>query len=187
MVGYTNAGKSTLFNALTRSNVWAEDRLFCTLDPTSRVMAYEGGRHILLTDTIGFIRKLPAPLFAAFRATLSEVTSADLLVHVIDYSTGVYRHEAAEVESTLSQINACGRSRVDVLNKIDLLNGQPVEPYHAPGKTEAVAVSALTGVGIDRLIEAIAEHVPAGALSQRRRKGRTARASVHWDKRNGEV
>ncbi len=186
MVGYTNAGKSTLFNALTRSQVWAEDRLFCTLDPTSRVMSYEGGRHILLTDTIGFIRKLPAPLFAAFRATLSEVTSADLLIHVIDYSNGVYRHEAAEVESTLAQIDATDRIRLDVLNKIDLLNGQPVEPFHAPGTTEAVAVSALTGVGLDRLIaaiDAIATKALAG-MPESTRRGRTARASVHWEESN---
>lgn len=186
MIGYTNAGKSTLFNALTRSQVWAEDRLFCTLDPTSRVMSYEGGRHILLTDTIGFIRKLPAPLFAAFRATLSEVTSADLLIHVIDYSNGVYRHEAAEVESTLAQIDASGRMRLDVLNKIDLLNGQPVEPFHAPGTTEAVAVSALTGVGLDRLIaaiDAIASKALAG-MPESARRGRTARASVHWEESN---
>ena len=184
MVGYTNAGKSTLFNALTRSSVWAEDRLFCTLDPTSRVMSYAGGRDILLTDTIGFIRKLPATLFAAFRATLSEVASADLLVHVIDYSNGVYRHEAEEVETTLAQIEAADRARLDVLNKIDLLNGQPVEPYHAPGRSQAVAVSALTGVGLDRLVRAIAERVPPDLIAQRRRRGRTARASVHWEQRS---
>jgi len=185
MVGYTNAGKSTLFNALTRSRVWAADRLFCTLDPTSRVMSYEGGRHILLTDTIGFIRKLPAPLFAAFRATLSEVTSADLLIHVIDYSNGVYRHEAAEVESTLSQIDAQSRPRLDVLNKIDLLDGQPVEPYHGPGDSQAVAVSARTGVGLDRLVSAI-DAIAAKTLTDQtipRRRGRTARASVHWEQR----
>lgn len=188
MVGYTNAGKSTLFNALTRSHVWAADRLFCTLDPTSRVLSYEGGRHILLTDTIGFIRKLPAPLFAAFRATLGEVSDADLLIHVIDYSNGQYRHEAAEVESTLSQIEAHNRMRLDVLNKIDLLNGQPLEPYHAPGESQAVAVSARTGVGLDRLvaaIDAIAERVLADRPPSLRR-GRTARASIHWDQRGAQ-
>jgi GTP-binding protein HflX len=187
MVGYTNAGKSTLFNALTRSRVWAADRLFCTLDPTSRVMSYEGGRHILLTDTIGFIRKLPAPLFAAFRATLSEVTSADLLVHVIDYSNGVYRHEAAEVEATLAQIEATDLNRLDVLNKIDLLNGQPVEPFHAPGEMKAVAVSASTGVGLDHLvsaIDAIAEKTLASKSGTGRRRGRTARASIHWEQKS---
>jgi GTP-binding protein HflX len=181
MVGYTNAGKSTLFNALTRSKVWAADRLFCTLDPTSRVMSHGGGRHILLTDTIGFIRKLPAPLFAAFRATLSEVADADLLLHVIDYSSGSYRHETSEVEATLAQIDAGDCERMEVLNKIDLLNGQPLAPYHVAGATEVLAVSAKTGTGLDRLVEAIAERAGPPDESRKRRRSRTARARVHWE------
>jgi GTP-binding protein HflX len=181
MVGYTNAGKSTLFNALTRSDVWAADRLFCTLDPTTRVMSYGGGRHILLTDTIGFIRKLPAPLFAAFRATLSEVADADLLLHVIDYSSGSYCQETAEVEATLTQIDAGDGERMEVLNKIDLLNGQPQAPYHADGATEVVAVSAKTGTGLDRLIEAIAERAGPSDENRKRRRSRTAKARIHWE------
>jgi len=181
MVGYTNAGKSTLFNALTRARVWAADRLFCTLDPTARVMSYGGGRHILLTDTIGFIRKLPATLFAAFRATLGEVTDADLLLHVLDYASPAYRHEAAEVDSTLAQINANEIPRLVVLNKLDLLNGRPVEPYHPTDAFEVVAVSAQTGLGLERLVAAIAERADASGRPIRVRRGRTARARIHWE------
>lgn len=181
MVGYTNAGKSTLFNALTRSRVWAEDRLFCTLDPTSRIMAHDSGRHILLTDTIGFIRKLPAPLFAAFRATLNEVVDADLLLHVIDYSSGNHRQETAEVEQTLAQIHASDRKRLVVLNKIDLLNGQPVEPFHDAAGGETVAVSAINGTGLDRLVTAIAHHAEAALLRPDYRRARTARARTFWE------
>ena len=181
MVGYTNAGKSTLFNALTRARVWAADRLFCTLDPTARVMSYEGGRHILLTDTIGFIRKLPATLFAAFRATLGEVTDADLLLHVLDYASPAHRHEAAEVESTLAQINANQIPRLVVLNKLDLLNGRPVEPYHPKDAVEVVAVSAQTGLGLERLVAAIAERADASERPIGVRRGRTARARIHWE------
>ena len=178
MVGYTNAGKSTLFNALTRSEVWAEDRLFCTLDATSRIMATKEGRHILLTDTIGFIRKLPASLFAAFRATLSEVTDADLLMHVIDYSSGSYRQEIEEVESTLRQIEAHKSPRLVVLNKIDLLNGQAVAPY---SDSEALAVSATQRVGLDRLVTAITDHAEMAGHSATARRARTAKARIHWE------
>jgi GTP-binding protein HflX len=181
MVGYTNAGKSTLFNALTRARVWAADRLFCTLDPTARVMSFEGGRHILLTDTIGFIRKLPASLFAAFRATLSEVTDADFLLHVLDYASPARRHEAAEVESTLVQIGADQIPRLVVLNKLDLLNGQPMEPYQPKDAVSVVAVSAQTGLGLERLVAAIAERADASGRTPGIRRGRTARARVHWE------
>lgn len=181
MVGYTNAGKSTLFNALTRSHVWAADRLFCTLDPTARVMSCEGGRHILLTDTIGFIRKLPTPLFAAFRATLGEVTGADLLLHVLDYASPTCRHEASEVESTLGQINADQIPRLVVLNKLDLLNGRPIAPYHSNDAVGVVAVSAETGLGLERLVAAIAERADVSARPVGVRRGRTARARIHWE------
>jgi GTP-binding protein HflX len=182
MVGYTNAGKSTLFNALTRARVSATDRLFCTLDPTARVMSYEGGRHILLTDTIGFIRKLPTPLFAAFRATLSEVADADLLMHVLDYASPAHRHEASEVESTLVQIHADHIPRLVVLNKLDLLNGCQMEPYQPKGAVGIVAVSAQTGIGLERLVTAIAERADASARPVGIRRGRTARARVHWER-----
>ncbi len=181
MVGYTNAGKSTLFNALTRAKVWAADRLFCTLDPTARVMSFEGGRHILLTDTIGFIRKLPASLFAAFRATLSEVTDADLLLHVLDYASPACRHEAMEVDDTLVHIKADQIPRLVVLNKLDLLNGRAMEPYQPSHAADVVAVSAQTGIGLERLVAAIAERAEQSGRPATVRRARTARARVHWE------
>lgn len=181
MVGYTNAGKSTLFNALTRSRVWAADRLFCTLDPTARVLSYGGGRHILVTDTIGFIRKLPTPLFAAFRATLGEVADADLLLHVLDYASPTFRHEASEVESTLAQIHADQIPRLVVLNKLDLLNGCPIEPYHSKDAVEVVATSARTGIGLERLVGAITELSDRTERPIGMRRGRTARARIRWE------
>ncbi len=191
LVGYTNAGKSTLFTTLTRAPVWAADQLFCTLDPTTRTMSHNGSHdgtpRILLTDTIGFIRKLPAPLFAAFRATLGEVSDADLLLHVVDYSSTEYRHEMAEVENTLAQIGAESIPRLIVLNKIDLLNGQPVSPYHVEDAEEALAVSATTGVGCDRLVSAIVRRAEAAADDFfQRRSGRTGRARVHWEQAPGD-
>ncbi len=181
LVGYTNAGKSTLFNALTRARVWAADRLFCTLDPTARVMSYPGGRHILLTDTIGFIRKLPVALFASFHATLGEVADADLLLHVVDYASPLHQQESSEVENTLAQIHADHIPRLIVLNKLDLLNDAPTGPFGSTAGAAFVAVSARTGVGMQRLVEAIDEYATMAASPSVRRRGRTARARIHWE------
>jgi GTP-binding protein HflX len=183
LVGYTNAGKSTLFNRLTRAKVWAEDRLFCTLDPTTRILAYGGQRRILLTDTIGFIRKLPALLFAAFKSTLSEVASADLVLIVVDYSDPFYEHALDEVETSLREIGADNVPRVYVLNKIDRLNGSPVSPFSMDRPHgDVVAISATDGIGVERLVSVIvqlAEAKPATAVNSR---SRTARARVRWEK-----
>ncbi|HUU46566.1 MAG TPA: GTPase HflX [Acidobacteriota bacterium] len=183
MVGYTNAGKSTLFNRLTRSRVWAADRLFCTLDPTSRTLAH-GGRRIVLTDTIGFIRKLPATVFAAFRATLAEVTAADLILVVVDYADPNYRETLDEVERSLGEINADQNRRLYVLNKIDLLNGAPNEssPTGLPAG-EVVAVSATDGIGIDRLVAAIVEEADRCRTGADDRRARTAKARVRYERR----
>ncbi len=187
LVGYTNAGKSTLFNRLTRSKVWAEDRLFCTLDPTTRVLARGGQRRILLTDTIGFIRKLPALLFAAFRSTLSEVASADLILIVVDYSDQFYEHALDEVETSLRQIGAEHVRRIYVLNKIDQLNGSPVAPFSLDRpKGEVVAISAIDGIGVDRLVEAIEAAAEAKPLTPAHTRSRTARARVRWETKPGE-
>lgn len=183
LVGYTNAGKSTLFNRLTRAKVWAEDRLFCTLDPTTRILAYGGKRRILLTDTIGFIRKLPAQLFAAFRTTLSEVSAADLILIVVDYSDPFYEHALDEVETSLKEIRADHVPRVYVLNKIDRLNGSPVAPFSLERPHgEVVAISATDGIGVERLVGAIVQLAMAKPLPEATPRSRTARARVTWEK-----
>lgn len=187
LVGYTNAGKSTLFNRLTRAKVWAEDRLFCTLDPTTRVLAYGGQRRILLTDTIGFIRKLPTLLFAAFKSTLSEVASADLILIVVDYSDPFYEHALDEVETSLREIGADQVPRVYVLNKIDRLNGSPVAPFSMDRPHgEVVAISATDGVGIERLVSVIVQLAEAKPLTAAVTRSRTARARVRWEKSDSE-
>jgi len=150
LVGYTNAGKSTLFNALTRAETQVSDQLFLTLDPLVRKADFGPGREVLLVDTVGFIQKLPHAVVAAFRATLEEVTAADLLLHVIDASADDMEEREAAVESVLREIGAADRPRVQVLNKIDL-----VPPARATGlqaaRPDAVLVSADTGAGLDEL------------------------------------
>lgn len=182
LVGYTNAGKSTLFNRLTRAKVWAEDRLFCTLDPTTRMLAYGGRRRILMTDTIGFIRKLPALLFAAFKTTLSEVAAADLILIVVDYSDPFYEHALDEVETSLKEIGAENVSRAYVLNKIDRMNGSPVAPFSMDRpKGDVVAISATDGIGIERLVAAIVQLSEQKPPAPTQSRSRTARARVHWE------
>jgi GTPase len=150
LVGYTNAGKSTLFNALTRAETQVSDQLFLTLDPLVRKADFGPGREVLLVDTVGFIQKLPHAVVAAFRATLEEVTAADLLLHVIDASADDMEEREAAVESVLREIGAADRPRVQVLNKIDL-----VPPARATGlqaaRPDAVLVSANRGAGLDEL------------------------------------
>jgi GTP-binding protein HflX len=150
LVGYTNAGKSTLFNALTRAETQVSDQLFMTLDPLVRKADFGPGREVLLVDTVGFIQKLPHALVAAFRATLEEVTAADLMLHVIDASADDMEEREAAVESVLREIGAADRPRVQVLNKVDL-----VPPARAAGlqaaRPDAVLVSASTGRGLEEL------------------------------------
>ena len=151
LVGYTNAGKSTLFNALTHGSAVVSDQLFMTLDPLVRKVRLGPGREMLLVDTVGFIQKLPHKLVAAFRATLEEVTEADLLLHVVDASSpGVEEREAA-VESVLREIGAGDRPSLLVLNKADRT---PPERLHAlaAGRAGCAVLSAVTGDGLDRLL-----------------------------------
>ncbi|HEY2940820.1 MAG TPA: GTPase HflX [Vicinamibacteria bacterium] len=150
LVGYTNAGKSTLFSALTLAETQVSDQLFMTLDPLVRKADFGPGREVLLVDTVGFIQKLPHALVAAFRATLEEVTAADLLLHVIDASADDLEEREAAVESVLREIGAADHPRVQVLNKIDL-----VPPARAAGlqaaRPDAVLVSASRGDGLEEL------------------------------------
>jgi len=157
LVGYTNAGKSTLLNALTGSTVYVADQLFATLDPTTRRVTLPGGAIVLFTDTVGFIQKLPTDLIAAFRATLEEVLEADLLVHVIDVSHPHAIEQARAVFATLKEIGAGELPIVNVLNKIDRLE-DPDSACAALGDLpDSVAVSALTGQGLAALLDEVEE------------------------------
>ena len=156
LVGYTNAGKSTLLNALSGADVYVADQLFATLDPTVRRIRLPSGRAALLSDTVGFIQKLPVTLVAAFRATLEEVVEADLLLHVVDASHPRAWDQIDIVEDTLAEIDADRVPKILVLNKID--RGEPPqseEAFRALGYQEIVRISALHGTGLDNLLAAI--------------------------------
>jgi GTP-binding protein HflX len=160
IVGYTNAGKSTLLNALTGARVHAEQRLFATLDPTTRRVDLPTGRGLLLTDTVGFIQKLPTDLVAAFRATLEEVTEADVILQVLDLSSPAVAEQARTVEKVLADLGAADKPRVVALNKVDLLG--PAARRRAVAALSArypgaVAISATDKAGFPDLLEAVDE------------------------------
>jgi len=160
LVGYTNAGKSTLLNALAGASVLAEDKLFATLDPTTRRIRLTGGQEFLLTDTVGFVQRLPTTLVAAFRATLEEVTEADLLVHVVDASSPMMLRQVEAVERTLEEIGAGGLPVVVALNKADkVASDLRPELAGASAALPSVRVSALLGSGIDELLRCISEQL----------------------------
>lgn len=160
LTGYTNAGKSTLFNRLTQAGVLADARLFATLDPTIRPLLLPSRRRVLLSDTVGFIRNLPTTLVQAFRATLEEIQEAALVLHVVDMASPAALEQAAHVGEVLDEIGAAHVPRLLVMNKMDRA-GAAAEAIErrfsaaAPGAGGAVAISALTGDGMDRLLEAI--------------------------------
>ncbi|NPA31916.1 MAG: GTPase HflX [Chloroflexi bacterium] len=159
LVGYTNAGKSTLLNRLAGAEVYVADQLFATLDPTTRRVELPGGHLALFTDTVGFIQKLPATLVAAFRATLEEIAEADLLLHVIDIAHPQAQAQAEAVLRTLRDIEADHIPILTVLNKIDLLPDPDAARAALENFPNAVAVSALTGQGIPDLLEAVARQL----------------------------
>jgi GTPase len=152
IVGYTNAGKSTLLNALTGSQVLAKDILFATLDPTTRRLRLPTNQNVLLTDTVGFIRKLPHGLVEAFKATLEEVVRADLLLHVVDLSHPQTDEQIEAVNTVLGEIGAGDKPTVMVFNKIDKLNGNAAWTRFHERYPHAVAISATTGEGISSLL-----------------------------------
>jgi GTP-binding protein HflX len=160
LVGYTNAGKSTLLNALTRSDVLVEDRLFSTLDPSTRRLRLPGGEVVLLSDTVGFVRRLPHQLVEAFRSTLEEVVDADLLVHVVDASSTDTEDQIAAVHDVLEEIGAGAVPELVVVNKTDVADPVDVRKLldAHPG---SVAVSAATADGIDALLAALAARLRA--------------------------
>lgn len=154
LVGYTNSGKSTLMNALTEAGVEAADRPFSTLDPTIRQLKLPGRQHVMLADTVGFIHRLPHMLVEAFKATLEEVRTADLLLHVADASSPLAGERIEVVDRVLEEIGAGSKPRIVVLNKADLLSN-PFRPLHS---FETVTVSALRHEGLDRLLNVIARN-----------------------------
>lgn len=157
LVGYTNAGKSTLFNTLTGASVGAEDRLFATLDPTVRRMEAMHCGEVLLADTVGFVSDLPHELIAAFRATLQEAREADLLIHVIDASDPYHMERQRDVESVLESIGADKIPVIRVFNKIDRTGQEAALRRDENGKPSSVSLSAISGDGIDGLREAVGE------------------------------
>ena len=160
LVGYTNAGKTTLFNRLTSAAAYAADQLFATLDTTLRRIDVPGEHPVLLSDTVGFIRDLPPELIAAFQATLEETQDATVLLHVIDASAADREEHILEVERTLTRIGAGDKPVIQVFNKIDRVEGGVAKiDRNSNGDAKAVWVSAQTGAGINLLLEAIAEHL----------------------------
>lgn len=162
LIGYTNAGKSTLLNALTNSNVTTQDQLFSTLDTVSSRLEIRGGRVILLSDTVGFVRKLPHELVDAFRSTLDEVCDADLLLHVVDASAADPETQIQAVESVLQEIGAAHIPQLIVLNKSDSARASSLKRLSAVG--ESVAVSAVTGDGLESLTQRIVEILGRGEV-----------------------
>lgn len=164
LVGYTNAGKSTLLNLLTGAGVVAADQLFATLDPTTRQLVLPNHQKVLLTDTVGFIKKLPHTLIESFKATLEEVNEADLLIHVVDISHPGFMEQIAAVESVIHELGAEGKQTLTVFNKVDLLkNAELVETQlrRVPG---SVAISARTGGGVNQMIQELEHQLSAWRL-----------------------
>lgn len=192
LVGYTNAGKSTLFNRLTRAEVLAEDLLFATLDPTMREISLPGMDKAILSDTVGFISDLPTQLVAAFRATLEEVISADLVVHVRDISHPDSDAQREDVEKVLTEIGAIregGAPIVEAWNKIDLPAAEEAERARAEAarREDVVVLSALTGEGVDDLLACAAEHLRKGAKTRTVTLPSADGGAIAWLHQHGEV
>ena len=173
LVGYTNAGKSTLFNALTSANVLADPKMFATLDPTIRAHDLPSRRRVLLSDTVGFLRHLPPTLIQAFRATLEEVTEAAMIVHVVDVSSPHWRLRRQEVDKVLNEIEAAQKPQILALNKIDEMDPEQVAAVLRSLRTsgsvaEPVAISALEGRGLSDLLRAIDLELPGDDVATER-------------------
>ncbi len=162
LVGYTNAGKSTLMNALTRAGVLVEDKLFATLDPTIRSLRLPNGDKVMIADTVGFINKIPHSLIEAFKSTLEEVMSADLLLHLVDMSSPLVDEQIQVIEEVLGEIGAGDIPTIIVPNKIDLLSEAPQHLFKNRGSEDVYPISAVTGEGLDALLEVIGTHLDRG-------------------------
>lgn len=186
LVGYTNAGKSTLMNALTGANVLSSDLLFATLDPTTRRLALSNHQEVLLTDTVGFIQKLPTDLVAAFRATLEEITEADVILHVVDASHPQAEEQAEAVEDELEALEVHGKPRITALNKIDRVPEDRLSLLERRF-TEPVLVSALTGAGMGELQMRLVRDIARSFVSVTARIPYSASDFVHLFRSRGTV
>jgi len=169
LVGYTNAGKSTLFRALTGADAYVADQLFATLDPTVRRIQLPGGTAVVVADTVGFIRELPHELVAAFQSTLTEARAATLLLHVVDASSPRRAEQTVAVNGVLEEIGASQIPQLLVYNKIDRLQSPPRIDRDADGRAVAVWISAEEGTGLDLLKQAVAERLSRFARHARLR------------------
>jgi len=165
LVGYTNAGKSSLMNALAGADLLVENQLFSTLDATTRRLPLPGGTHVLLTDTVGFIRKLPHDLVASFRTTLSEVTEADLLLHVVDITSDALATHVDTVHQVLDELLGAPRDTFMVFNKIDALEDDTTINVMLRHHPRALFVSARSGAGLQELRESIQSHLRARTVN----------------------
>ncbi len=193
LVGYTNAGKSTLFNRLTASEVRAQDLLFATLDPTMRRVKLPSGKEVILSDTVGFISDLPTDLIAAFRATLEEVTEADVIVHVRDIAhedTGAQRDDVLAILQDLDLEETLESSSIEAWNKVDLLDGEQrdeLEGICGPAVRNRVICAAVTGEGCDELLEAIDRKLAERRSNIRTRVSLSDGATLAWLYRHGDI
>ncbi len=167
VVGYTNAGKSTVLNLLTGADLVAENRLFATLDPTTRSFLLPNKQRVLLTDTVGFLRKLPHTLIESFKATLEEVSEADLLIHIVDLSHSRVDEQMEAVDAVIKELDAFGKQTLIVFNKIDSLTDRELAETYVKRFPGSVAISARTGEGVDKLIQALQQALSSWRLRSR--------------------